>query len=506
MTRDDIVAMGLDPDDPLFVELFKRTDAQLHLTDYAHHVVGVTPAAHHRYLCMELERGILNDEWDDCVICMPPGGAKSTYGSHCLPSWFLGHFPEKNVILASHTATLAEKWSRRVRDTVASPDHTKVFPQSILSKDSTAVAKWSTSRNGEFLAAGVGMSILGFRADLAVLDDPISGWEQAQSVTQLEKVHNWFKADLKSRLKPRAKIVVICQRTAAYDMAGFVMKEFAENPTRRLRTIVLPMLADEDDPLGRAPGERLWPEWYTEEMVVDLQKDEFIWKTMYQQQPPSDAGSWVTTGEIGFRPTPANALDPSVPRYAATDLALSVNTGDYTVHAVIAVNEADEWDIIHMERNRTDSDASAQRIIALTQTFSPREWLIDDDNASKVFVNDVASRARSAGVPVPWKPLPMRGQDKETRAAALRGQYKRKRVFMPSDTPWAHWLTKELLTFPNATGSGVDDGVDTLGLFGRRLMAIARPSAKIIPLKQPTTSEMTLDGLWETIPKKSSRF
>ena len=152
-------------------EIAHRADAQQHLADYARRVVGVTPALHHRYICDELERGILNDEWDDCVICIPPGGAKSTYASHCLPAWFLGHFPDNNVILASHTATLAEKWSRRVRDTVASPEHTRVFEHSTLSRDSTAVSKWSTSKNGEFLAAGVGMSILGFRADLCCVEN-----------------------------------------------------------------------------------------------------------------------------------------------------------------------------------------------------------------------------------------------------------------------------------------------------------------------------------------------
>lgn len=805
-------------------EIARRADAQQHLADYAQQVVGVTPAAHHRYICDELERGILNDEWDDCVICMPPGSSKSTYVSQCLPAWFLGHFPANNVILASHTATLAEKWSRRVRDTVASPEHTRVFEHSTLSKDSTSVSKWNTSLNGEFLAAGVGMSILGFRADClvgstqvrtktgynciseihvgdevlaydesklsagyhrvlatkrrttdityrihttdgrvveatgnhpfysggrfvpantlvvgdplmscvwdaednsrigvgeafgsvevgdgvllkglrqhlqpasgnedlcgvrhsvpsaqedgnvllkgvlwkasanravtllrhmwsgisskvfgdgfpvlldvlqepctqsanggiqqsrmatwqepeqisgwqrakvqgsqktgnadgqsgvrhllqygeparsscgygldqqrpdqrgdalsvvphgtarrgsgetaettvarvevvrgdtdvwdiqvegvanffaegilvhncAILDDPVAGWEQAQSATQLEKIHNWFKADLKSRLKPKAKIITICQRTAAYDMAGYMMKEHAENPTRRLRTIVLPMLAGEDDPLGRAPGERLWPDWYTPEMVIDLQKDEFIWKTMWQQEPPSDSGSWVTTDDIQFRPSPL--ITPETPVYASSDLALSVNKGDYTVHFIMAVDSNGDWDIIEGKRGRVDSEQSSKDIIALAQTYSPREWLIDDDNASKVFMHLVATKARETGTPVQWKPMPMRGQDKETRAAALRGQFKRRKIFMPPDAPFTHWLTKELLVFPNAVGSGVDDGVDALALFGRRLstispMAVAAPKPVV-----KTIQDATLNELWEENERKA---
>ena len=485
----------------LLAEIELRAAAEQHLADYARRVVGVEPATHHQYICDELERGILNDEWDDCVICLPPGGAKSTYASHCLPAWFLGHFPDNNVILASHTATLAEKWSRRVRDTVASPEHTRVFEHSTLSKDSTSVSKWSTSKNGEFLAAGVGMSILGFRADLAVLDDPVSGWEQAQSTTQLEKIHNWFKADLKSRLKPSAKIIVICQRTAAYDMAGYVMKEYAENPTRRLRTIVLPMLAGENDPLGRAPGERLWPTWYTPEMVTDLQKDEFIWKTMWQQEPPSDAGSWITTEDIQHRPTPI--ITSETPVYGLTDLALSVNTGDYTVHFIVGVDPNGDWDILEADRKRVDPEVTATRIISYCETYSPREWLIDDDNTAKVMIPLVATKAQQLHVAVPWKMLPMRGQDKETRAAPLRGQFKRRKIYYPADAPFAHWLTKELLTFPNAVGSGVDDGIDALGLLGRRMAAIRLPVHTVAP---PVKQGYSLNDLWDDMPQQSTRM
>ena len=405
------------------------------------------------------------------------------------------------MILASHTATLAEKWSRRVRDTVSSPEHTRVFEHSTLSKDSTSVSKWSTSKNGEFLAAGVGMSILGFRADLAVLDDPVSGWEQAQSSTQLEKIHNWFKADLKSRLKPSAKIIVICQRTAAYDMAGYVMKEYAENPTRRLRTIVLPMLAGENDPLGRAPGERLWPTWYTPEMVTDLQKDEFIWKTMWQQEPPSDAGSWITTEDIQHRPTPV--ITSETPVYGLTDLALSVNTGDYTVHFIVGIDPNGDWDILEADRKRVDPEVTATRIVSYCETYSPREWLIDDDNMAKVLMPLVSTKAQQLHVAVPWKMLPMRGQDKETRAAPLRGQFKRRKIYYPADAPFAHWLTKELLTFPNAVGSGVDDGVDALGLLGRRMAAIRLPAQNVAP---PVKQGYSLNDLWDDMPQQSTRM
>jgi predicted phage terminase large subunit-like protein len=187
-----------------------------------------------------------------------------------------------------------------------------------------------------------------------------------------------------------------------------------------------------------------------------------------------------------------------------SDLALSVNTGDYTVHIIVAVDHLGDWDIVDAKRARVDPDQSATDIVDLCETHFPQEWLIDDDNASKVFGPLVATAARRRGVPVPWKMMPMRGQNKETRAASLRGMFKRRKVYMPPTAPFTTWLTKELLTFPNAIGQGVDDGVDALSLLGRRLLAIATPS-NVIPIRRlPTTSEMTLDELFEDMPQLSS--
>jgi len=192
-------------------ELEQRDRGATHVADYAQIVVEVDPAAHHRLICTALEEGILGDLWDDLLITMPPGSAKSTYVSHVFPSWYMGRFPDHNIIIASHTAGLAEKWSRKVRDTVACPQHGKLFPGSSLSKDSTAVTRWATTQGGECLAAGAGMSILGFRANILVCDDLVSGWEQAQSITQLTKLQDWFNSDLKSRMKPVAKRIIVNQ-------------------------------------------------------------------------------------------------------------------------------------------------------------------------------------------------------------------------------------------------------------------------------------------------------
>ena len=490
----------------LLVELHTVGRAARHLADYARHTLDVTPATHHRLICDAID-SLLDDEYDELIINTPPGSAKSTYTSHALGAYFLGRSPTLNIILATHTAELAERWSGKVRNTIASPEHQRVFPASQLSRDSTARSRWATSAGGEFLAAGVGASILGFRADLALIDDPIGGFEQAQSITQLTKVHNWYETDLVTRLKPQAKVVLICQRLAPNDLAGYLIARNQLNPTRRQRVLTLRMVVEPDDlpdGTGRAPGERLWPEWYTNEMVEDARRDEFKWKTLYQQRPPSSTGDWVSSDEIQII-EPHQAPPPDAPTYIAADLALSINSGDYTVHLVARTDRDLNLHVVHATRERTSPDESADRALALCETFNPNEYLIDDDNASKVYTQLLARTARDTRRYIPFKSLPLRGQDKETRAASIRGWFKRRKVFLVR-APWNEWLVREILSFPNALGQGVDDGIDCLSLFGRRLASLARPAASpTAPAAlRPLAQTATLNELWSDRERSQS--
>ena len=488
----------------VLAEIARREESSRTLASYAEYCLDVVPAAHHRLICQSIDE-LLADDYDELIVMTPPGAAKSTYTSHALGAYFLGRYPQKSVILATHTADLSEKWSRKVRNTVADKRHVQLFPKSVLSRDSTSVSRWATTAGGEFLAAGVGGSILGFRADAVIVDDPISGFEQAQSETQLSKVHSWYETDLVTRMKPSAKLVLICQRLARNDLAGYLMDRNIANPTKRQKILILPMVAGENDALGRAPGERLWPEWFTEEMVKDAQRDDFKWRTLYQQEPPSDTGSWVSTEEIKFAPTPE--YGPEYTYYGLTDLALSVGKGDYTVHIVLALHRATGYcHIADFYRQRVDPNASAQRLVSLCQVYKPVEWLIDDDNASKVFMQLVATEARSVSVPVNWRPMPMRGQDKETRAASLRGMFKRGMIYLDPKKPWTNIIVNELLQFPNAMGAGVDDCVDALSLIGRRLTALQVATPKIEPIIRPTIQQMKLNDLWQDRPNRSARI
>src|SRR5215471_16068068 len=282
----------------LYDELIARRAAQTSLAPYANYMLGVTPADHHALICQNID-DLLADDYDELIILAPPGSAKSTYTSVALPSFYVGHQELKsqpsNILTASYSTELAEKWGRRVRNTLQDPRFHNIFPNTSLAKDAAAISKWATQAGSEFYAAGVGSGILGFRADLGLIDDPISGFEEAQSTTQLIKVHNWYESDFLTRFKPNGKLILICQRLAALDLAGYLIERNKKQRTRRQKVLKLPMIAvDEDtDPLRRLKGQRLWPDYFTEAQVIDARRDEFKWLTLYQQEPPSESGTWV---------------------------------------------------------------------------------------------------------------------------------------------------------------------------------------------------------------------
>lgn len=96
----------------------------------------------------------------------------SVLSSILMPAWFMGKFPDKKIIMASHTADLSVDFGRKVRDMIADPAYQKIFPEVELKADAKAAGRWSTNKGGEYYAVGVGGALAGRGADLFIIDDP----------------------------------------------------------------------------------------------------------------------------------------------------------------------------------------------------------------------------------------------------------------------------------------------------------------------------------------------
>ncbi len=137
------------------------------LEDFAVHALsplGFMPAAHHKLLISKLE-AVERGDIKRLMVAMPPGSAKSTYVSVLFPAWFIARNSNKSIIAASHTADLADSFSRKVQSMVR--EHGDLLNYNMVNE---AASLWQTSNGGQYKAAGVGGPVTGFRADCVTGD------------------------------------------------------------------------------------------------------------------------------------------------------------------------------------------------------------------------------------------------------------------------------------------------------------------------------------------------
>jgi hypothetical protein len=149
----------------LYDESVARERIRTDLIDWATDVMtplGLTPAAHHRFLLENLNQ-VSDGKVKRLLVLMPPGSAKSTYTSIIFPVWWFMQHPRSSVISASHTAALVEHFSHRIQALI--DEHRQRIGFDLLTDDRTA-AHWQTSAGGEYFAVGVRGAITGRRADL----------------------------------------------------------------------------------------------------------------------------------------------------------------------------------------------------------------------------------------------------------------------------------------------------------------------------------------------------
>lgn len=439
-----------------------RKQAATSLPQYIDYLdLGIIPAVHHRLLLSALEEV----ERGDCprlMVCMPPGSAKSTYTSQIFPAWYLGKHPDRSVIAASHTQELAERFGRRVRNLFASAEHRNVF-QVGIAEDSQAAGRWDTEKGGEYFAAGVGGSITGRRADLGIIDDPVKSREDADSERSREKAWDWYVNDFLTRLKPGASQIVVMTRWHDDDLGGRIL----ERESHRWKVIELAMEALPDDPLGRKPGERLWPEWYTDDIVETAKKDVRGWNALYQQRPAGDEGDYFKADWFVEYDEPPKDLKI----YGASDYAVTDGGGDFTEHGVFGLDAWGNLYVLDWWRGQTTSDIWIERKCDLILRHQPHCWFGEAGPIRRAVEPYMLRRMneRHAYCRIEWLASIA---DKTARCRPFQALASMGKVFMPKYAPWKADLMGQLLRFP---ANKYDDGVDVCSLIGRGLAYIRTP-------------------------------
>lgn len=423
---------------------------------------GLTPAAHHRLLIDYLQR-VVDGKIRKLMIFMPPGAAKSKFVSELLPAWFMARCPGEPVIGASHTGRLALRFSGRVQRYV------RAFSE-ILGFDLATEAKerWENTHAAEYLSAGVGGALPGYRAKLLICDDPFAGREDADSENTREKVWEWWNADVPPRLKPNASMILMHTRWHEDDLAGRLL---ATEPSE-WTILNLPAVCESvDDPLGRVIGEPLWndqPTYPYGDMILkmrdglDRRGATREWQSQYQQNPRPAEGALFKIAKIevlDVAPQLRGAVIGSGWDFGATK-KMGTNDPDWTVRVKLARMPTGGYVVLDVFRDR----GGPSEVDAWLLNVSTQDRL--DNGAVKISVPQDPGQAGKAQV-LGWTRLltghtvesSVETGDKTTRAAPAISQVNGGNFAIVKSAAWNRVFLDELAAFP----AGVkDDQVDAL--------------------------------------------
>lgn len=205
------------------------------------------------------------------IIEAPPRHGKSEFLAKWMPAWYLGCFPENRVILTSYEANFARQWGRKVRNIL--DEHGWQYFRIRVQRDNRSATEWSVADYGGCMqTAGAGGALTGKGAHCLIVDDPIKNAEQARSARQLDALWDWWESTVVTRLEPGGIAIVIATRWNERDPSGRLVAAAVDGSGEPITRIRLPALAEHDDPLGRAPGDALWPSRFSRERLEQMRQ------------------------------------------------------------------------------------------------------------------------------------------------------------------------------------------------------------------------------------------
>tara|TARA_R100000406_G_scaffold43763_1_gene29381 strand:- start:2484 stop:3968 length:1485 start_codon:yes stop_codon:yes gene_type:complete len=374
------------------------------------------------------------------IVCLPPRHSKSEFASTYFPAWMMGLKGDLKIIQTTHTAELAVRFGRKVRNIIDSDDYSQIFPDLQLQADNKSAGRWTTNQEGESFYAGVGGAITGRGADLLIIDDPHSE-QDALSPTAMESAYEWYTSGPRQRLQPGGIIIIVMTRWSTKDLVGKVLKKQGDDHADQWEVIEFPAIMPESD----TP---LWPEFWKKEELLSVKASLPVskWNSQWMQNPTAEAGSivkreWWRKWENDWVP----AYDYVIQSY---DTAFSKKeTADYSAITTWAIFQSPDEDVqalILLDAKRVRLDFPELKRLAYEEYkyWEPDCILIE----AKASGTPLTQELRRMGIPVTAY-TPSRGQDKIARMNSVAPIFESGMVWAP-DESFAEEVIEEMASFP----------------------------------------------------------
>ena len=427
-----------------------------HFLDFIQHVYpGYMIGEHHRRLAKIFEE-IANGKKKRVIVNIAPRHGKSELISYLAPAWFLGKYPQKKIIMASHTADLAVNFGRRVRNLVGSDAYKDVFPQVELQADSKSASRWGTNFNGEYFAIGVGGALAGRGADLFIIDDPHS--EQDAKLGRADvflPAWEWFQSGPIQRLMPGGAIIVVMTRWSKLDLTGQIVNQMIKQEgVDEWEVVEFPAILNE----GSEKEKSLWPEfWPLEELKAKKAAlDIRYWNAQYLQNPVSEEGALIKREwwKIWDKENPPKCEFTIMSLDAAQEANTRADYNSLTTWGVFFNEETNNYNIILLNaiKQRMEFPELKELVLEEYKEWEPDAFIVEKKSNGAALYQEM----RRMGVPL-GEFTPGKGQDKISRVNSVADLFRSGIVWAP-DRRWAHEVIEECNDFPSGAN---DDQVDS---------------------------------------------
>lgn len=455
---------------------FMNPDGQdLNNVDKSSFVIG----PHHPLLfqavqCMLVPRTLV-------MVAQPPRTGKSFTTTIHGATWIAGKVPNANTMCLSFGQELQVEFAGRHKTLFTNKRYSQVFNGTTIGPVDTIGTKILTNGH-RLMNTSFYSGITGRGARFIWVDDPHKDINEANNADRRNKAWNTLVTSGISRMAGNASVFVTQTRWHDDDIMGRLLaSDNIRSKFDHVKIFILPAEADsEDDLLGRAIGEPLWPNPNNPELNFDnayyaMQRSFYEennnladYYALYQQRPAPPQGvvfqleHWQTYEELP---------DEDLVYFAGSDHAIKDGTrNDFTVCLLFAMDSKRNIYLVDMFRKKgVQVDEVAQKMVEWTAQYSLINWHAGQDHitlglAPTIKLAEKNYREASGDfVRVPLVLVPST-RDKEYRAQTFLGLYNQKKVFWPKNAAWVGILREELLKFPKSKHDDIVDAAASAAL------------------------------------------
>jgi predicted phage terminase large subunit-like protein len=423
-------------------------------------------APHHRLICNSLER-IYYNEIENLCINIPPRYSKTEIASINFPAWCYARNPKCNFLILSHSDTLVNDISIKIKSIMNDPVYKDLFGIE-FKEDQNTKSLWYTKHGGCLHVASIYGQITGFGAGIlgakefsgaVILDDP-NKIKEVESDTMREAINETLINTVMSRCNDhKTPINVIQQRTHLQDVSGFLLNGgMAKNFTH----LNLPILNENNEPL--------WPLKHDLEAIEKLRNGEqtaHVFETQYMQNPSPREGYAFPIKELNFMHPDSLKDEKIIGRVGAMDTKLEGSDFFATIVANVYTDKrVFIKDVIFSDESYLILEPLSHRLL---KEYRPSGlFKVETNAAGVIFYNNLRDKFPNFNIIGQVSP----GTSSKLSRILLQERYIKNHFIFRSDykdLPHYNRFMKNLTTFLRNGTSKHDDAADVCAMLAAAL-------------------------------------